>query len=190
MEELAARDLAMATGFLPGMEEVMSVHDVARDLTDEEIDKRFPPNTGANLKEQNPRLYGAARRLYFEFGLSQREIAVVCRISRQTVAGMVAVESVGLESKRERLARLRRLRRLGSVVEARLEGILADEEQCKELGVAQLGTILKLVSEMADRVDKELREKVVEVEPKTLGYGERGGEVGVESAEEGMKYLG
>ena len=188
--EDGARDLALATDFLPGMEEVMSVHDVARDLTDEEIDKRFPPNTGANLKEQNPRLYGAARRLYFEFGLSQREIAVVCRISRQTVAGMVAVESVGLEARRERLARLRRLRRLGAVAEARLEGILADEEACKELGVAQLGTILKLVSELGDKVEKELEAKVVEVEPKMVANAERGGEVGVESAEDGMKYLG
>ena len=106
------------------------------------------------------------------------------------MAGMVAVESVGLEARRERLARLRRLRRLGAVAEARLEGILADEEACKELGVAQLGTILKLVSELGDKVEKELRDKVVEVEPKMLGCAERVGEVGAESAEDGMKYLG
>ncbi len=115
---------------LPGFEALAVTREEIAGMSDAEIDRRFPACTGANLKTSNPRLYKVAARLFFEFGLSQREVAVVCQVSRATVAAMVRAEQCGLEAVAQRTARLRRLR------------ATSEREMCTHTG-ASLRTIIR-----------------------------------------------
>lgn len=155
-----------AQGVLPGFEALAVTREQIAGLSDEEIDRRFPACTGGNLKASNPRLYKVAARLFFEFGLSQREVAVVCQVSRAAVAAMVRAEQSGLEAVAQRTARLRRLRGASELALARLEGMLADEKACAKAGVTGVAGALKVVQEVADKLEAELRERVVEPEAK------------------------
>lgn len=166
-------DLTVAgAGFLPGFEAFVATReDVAR-MTDEQIDLRFPANTGANLKTSNPRLYSIAARLFFEFGLSQREIAVMCKISRQTVAALVEAERPTVEARAQKTARLRRLRALEERSLAKLEGLMHDDVACRKAGPVAVAAIWRQLAEAADKLDEDLRAEVVEARPAAADKGE------------------
>lgn len=150
---------------LPGLEDVQATRDRIARMSDAEIDRRFPESTGKNLKSSNPRLYDVAARLFFEFGFSQREIAVICQISRATVAAIVRAEQGGLESRARRSARLRRLRGASEMALTRLEGLLCHPEALERAGISGVAGALKVITEVADRLEQDLRDKVVEVVP-------------------------
>lgn len=147
---------------LPGLERIQATRERIAQMSDAEIDRRFPESTGANLKSSNPRLYDVAARLFFEFGFSQREIAVICQISRMTVAAIVRAEQGGLEAVSRRTARLRRLRGASEMALARLEGLLNSPEALERAGISGVAGALKVINEVADKLEEELRGAVVE----------------------------
>ncbi len=149
-------------GFLPGFERLDATREAIARLSDADIDRRFPAHTGANLKASNPRLYAVAARLFFEFGFSQREIAVMCQISRGSVAAIIEAEQGAGRSVAQRRARLARLRRLSERALATLEGLLADEETVRKAGPVAIASVWKTLEEAGAALDQEL-DKVVEV---------------------------
>ncbi|MBR5590954.1 MAG: hypothetical protein IKW38_00270 [Kiritimatiellae bacterium] len=136
-------------------------------LTDEEIDRRYPKSTGANLKATNPQLYAVACRLYFEYAFSQREIAVMCRISRATVAAMVEAEQDAGTSVVQRKARLTRLRRLQEQTFARLEGLMANEQEVRRAGIVAVSQVWERIKHAGDELEQALNSTTVDASTST-----------------------
>lgn len=165
------------SNFLPGFAELCETRESIARMTDAEIDERFPENTGANLLSSNPRLYRVAARLFFEFSLSQREIAVICQISRQTVAGIIAAETGSYSTRVQRTARLNRIRNLQERTFSTLEGMLSDPATVRKAGPVAVANIYKMLSEEVGELERELSKPVtiegdcrVTSEDKSLGY--------------------
>lgn len=148
---------------MPFFELERTREEIAR-LSDDEIDRRYPRNTGANLQSSNPRLYRVACRLFFEFGCSQREVAAICQISRDTVSAIVEAEQGSGTSVVQRKSRLARLRRLEERSFAQLEHLLADAEAVKKAGPVAISQVWERIRLAADGIQKELSE-VVEAKP-------------------------
>lgn len=168
MSALNGGEILPDEGFLPGFERLDATREAIARLTDADIDRRFPAHTGANLKASNPRLYAVAARLFFEFGFSQREIAVMCQISRGSVAAIVEAEQGSGRSVTQRRARLTRIRRLGERALANLESLLADEEAVRKAGPVAMATIWKTLEEAGVELDREL-DKVLTATPAAVG---------------------
>lgn len=179
------QDHLTGAGFLPGFEAFVATRDDVARMTDEQIDLRFPANTGANLKASNPRLYAIAARLFFEFGCSQREVAVLCQISRQTVAALVEAERPTVEARAQKTARLRRLRALEERSLSKLEGLMHDDVACRKAGPVAVAAIWRQLSEAADKLDAELQSEVVDAQPAHIDCNDKG-----EPLADSIKYLG
>jgi predicted transcriptional regulator len=158
---------AGADNFLPGFEALIATRDVIAQMTDEQIDLHFPERTGENLRSTNPQLYSVAAQLFYEFGFSQREIAVICKISRATVAAIVEREMSATATRQQQTARLNRIKALRERTLANLEGLMADAEAVKKAGPVAIANIFKILGEeeaaLADKLNAEV---VVEPEPK------------------------
>ena len=164
MSALNGGGLLPEDGFLPGFERLDATREAIARLSDDDIDRRFPAHTGANLKSANPRLYAVAARLFFEFGFSQREIAVMCQISRGSVAAIVEAEQGSGRSVTQRRARLTRIRRLGERALANLEGLLADDEAVRKAGPVAMASIWKTLEDAGVALEQDL-DKVLLAEP-------------------------
>lgn len=160
--------------FLPGFERLDATREAIARLSDADIDRRFPAHTGANLKTSNPRLYAVAARLFYEFGFSQREIAVMCQISRESVAAIVEAEQGTGRSIAQRRARLTRIRRLGERALANLEGLLADEEAVRKAGPVAMASIWKTLEDAGVALEQDLDKLLLAEQPeeKTEGLDE------------------
>ena len=160
--------------FLPGFERLDASREAIARLSDADIDRRFPVHTGANLKTSNPRLYAVAARLFYEFGFSQREIAVMCQISRESVAAIVEAEQGTGRSIAQRRARLTRIRRLGERALANLEGLLADEEAVRKAGPVAMASIWKTLEDAGVALEQDLDKLLLAEQPeeKTEGLDE------------------
>lgn len=160
--------------FLPGFERLDATREAIARLSDADIDRRFPVHTGANLKTSNPRLYAVAARLFYEFGFSQREIAVMCQISRESVAAIVEAEQGTGRSIAQRRARLTRIRRLGERALANLEGLLADEEAVRKAGPVAMASIWKTLEDAGVALEQDLDKLLLAEQPeeKTEGLDE------------------
>lgn len=152
-------DLDRYQATMPFFEMERTREEIAQ-LTDEEIDRRYPKNTGANLKTTNPRLYAVACRLYFEYAFSQREIAVMCRVSRATVAAMVEAEQDAGTSIVQRKARLTRLRRLQEQTFARLEGLMANEQEVRRAGIVAVAQVWERIKHAGDELEQTLNNTI------------------------------
>ena len=160
--------------FLPGFERLDATREAIAQLSDADIDRRFPVHTGANLKTSNPRLYAVAARLFYEFGFSQREIAVMCQISRESVAAIVEAEQGTGRTIAQRRARLTRIRRLGERALANLEGLLADEEAVRKAGPVAMASIWKTLEDAGVALEQDLDKLLLAEQPeeKTEGLDE------------------
>lgn len=148
---------------LPGLEDYLEqARQEAASLTDADLDRRYPESTGVGLKETNPRLYASAARLFYQFGLSAREVAVACGISRNTVAAIIESERTSTESVVQRTARLRRVKAISTRALSVLEGMLADEAQCRKAGPAAIASIWRTLSDKADALEADLAKSIVE----------------------------
>ncbi len=155
---------AGADNFLPGFESIMETRDAIARMSDDQIDLRFPARTGENLKSSNPRLYAVAARLFYEFGFKQREIAVICQISRATVAAIVEAEIGSVNTHQQQLSRLNRVRALRERTFANLEGLMADAEAVKKAGPVAVANIFKMLGEEEAALIERIN-AVVTVEP-------------------------
>lgn len=157
--------------FLPGFERLDATREAIAQLSDADIDRRFPVHTGRNLKASNPRLYAVAARLFYEFGFSQREIAVMCQISRETVAAIVEAEQGTGRSIAQRRARLTRIRRLGERALANLEGLLADEEAVRKAGPVAMASIWKTLEDAGVALEQDLDKLLLAEQPEEKAEG-------------------
>lgn len=157
--------------FLPGFERLDATREAIARLSDADIDRRFPVHTGANLKTSNPRLYAVAARLFYEFGFSQREIAVMCQISRESVAAIVEAEQGTGRSIAQRRARLTRIRRLGERALANLEGLLADEEAVRKAGPVAMASIWKTLEDAGVALEQHLDKLLLAEQPEEKAEG-------------------
>ena len=151
-----------AQEFLPGFENIEAGCLLASSMSDFEIDRRFPANTGANLKSTNPRLYHTAARLFFQFGFSLREIAVICQISRQTVSGIIEAEEGYFSARTQQKARLNRIRRLQAQTFANLEGLMADRDAVRRAGPVAIANVYKMLADEAGVLEASLAKDVIE----------------------------
>ena len=157
--------------FLPGFERLDATREAIARLSDADIDRRFPAHTGANLKTSNPRLYAVAARLFYEFGFSQREIAVMCQIGRDTVAAIVEAEQGTGRTIAQRRARLTRIRRLGERALANLEGLLADEEAVRKAGPVAMASIWKTLEDAGLALEQDLDKLLLAEQPEEKAEG-------------------
>lgn len=158
-----------ADNFLPGFEELIATRDAIAHMTDEQIDLHFPARTGENLLSTNPRLYHVAAQLFYEFGFSQREIAVICQISRATVAAIVERETGSTAARTQQTARLNRIKALRERTFANLEGLMADAEAVKKAGPVAIANIWKILGDeegvLAEKLKAEATVEAVETKP-------------------------
>ena len=148
---------------LPGLEDYLDrVKTEAAELTDADLDRRYPESTGEDIKAANPRLYAAAARLFFEFGLSAREVAVACGLARNTVLAIIDAERPSTSSVVQRQARVRRLKALSTRALAVLDGMLADSAQVRKAGPAAIANIYRMLSDKADALEADLAKVTVE----------------------------
>ncbi|MBQ9694442.1 MAG: hypothetical protein IJV69_06780 [Kiritimatiellae bacterium] len=154
-------------GFLPGfnLDEIDALRCAVSEMTDAQIDQRFPANTGANLRSTNPQLYGVAARLFYEYGFSQREIAVICQISRQTVAGIIESENGSYSSRAMQKAQLKRIQSLQAKTFANLETLMADPAVVRRAGPVAIANIYKMLEDAADKIVQRLSAEIVDTPP-------------------------
>lgn len=124
----------------------------AEQMSDDDIDQRARVCTAETLRSNEPRLYAAAARLFYEFGFSQKRIACVCRISRATVSAIVAACDGGVAAESMRMASLRRVRRIGLLAIDRVEELLRDDAQVKKAGIAVMVDVATMLDSLAGSI--------------------------------------